>query len=217
MPHVAGPSCAAHCTWGDPAIEARSGSGYDPAEAGPATSLLPVLPARARRPRLATGRPSNSQQPCLRPPPAGKTQMNRIFQRAERCLRGEVHAQRSPPPDTASFGGTPGHNLALTGYRVVRSGRSVRFEGAFGQIGKQAGSRGPVPQGQSRDLVEPDGQGDHAQRDGLPLNAHSFGPADLLPLAKALNEAHSWIHEQMAAARNSSSRGDEGRRTGSKH
>lgn len=53
-------------------------------------------------------------------------------------------------------------------------------------------------------------------------NAYSFGPADLRyegtvsPLAKALNGAHSWIHEQMAAARNSS-RGDEGRRTGTKH
>lgn len=47
-------------------------------------------------------------------------------------------------------------------------------------------------------------------------NANSFGPADLLPLAKALNEAHSWIHEQMAAARNPSSRGDEGRKTGLK-
>lgn len=47
-------------------------------------------------------------------------------------------------------------------------------------------------------------------------NAYSFGPADLLPLAKALNEAQSRIHEQMAEARNSS-RGDEGRRTGSKY
>lgn len=53
-------------------------------------------------------------------------------------------------------------------------------------------------------------------RDGLIWkNAHSFGPEDLLPLAKALNEAHSWIHEQMATARNSS-RSDEGRKSGSK-
>lgn len=48
-------------------------------------------------------------------------------------------------------------------------------------------------------------------------NAYSSGPADLLPLAKALDEAHSWSQEQMVAARNSQSRRDEGRRTGSKH
>jgi hypothetical protein len=44
-------------------------------------------------------------------------------------------------------------------------------------------------------------------------NASSFGPADLLPLAKALNEAHTWIHQQMAAARDTSRR-DGGRRNG---
>lgn len=47
-------------------------------------------------------------------------------------------------------------------------------------------------------------------------NAYSFGPADLLPLAKALNEAHSWIHEQLATARKPSPRGDDDRKSGSK-
>ena len=28
-------------------------------------------------------------------------------------------------------------------------------------------------------------------------NSFSFGPTDLLPLAKALNEAHTWIHQQL--------------------
>ena len=46
-------------------------------------------------------------------------------------------------------------------------------------------------------------------------NAYSFGPADLLPLAKALNECHTWIHQQMAAARASSLRDDAGRKSGS--
>lgn len=46
--------------------------------------------------------------------------------------------------------------------------------------------------------------------------AYSFGPVDLLPVAKAANEAHSKTHEQWAAVRNSS-RGDEGRKAGSKH
>lgn len=32
-------------------------------------------------------------------------------------------------------------------------------------------------------------------------NSSSFGQADLLPLAKALNDAHSWIHQQMTASR----------------
>lgn len=47
-------------------------------------------------------------------------------------------------------------------------------------------------------------------------NSSSFGPADLLPLAKALNEAHTWIYQQMASAQ-AASRGDAGRRNGSKH
>lgn len=46
-------------------------------------------------------------------------------------------------------------------------------------------------------------------------NASSFGPADLLPLAKALNECHTWIHEQMATARAALLHNDAGRKSGS--
>lgn len=45
-------------------------------------------------------------------------------------------------------------------------------------------------------------------------SAYPVRPADQVPLSKALNEAHSGIHEQMAAARKSSPRGDDGRKPG---
>jgi len=45
--------------------------------------------------------------------------------------------------------------------------------------------------------------------------AYSLGAADLLPPAKAMNEAHLQIHKKMAAAQNSA-RDDDGSSTGSK-